>query len=166
MKEIIDIETWERRDNFEFFRGYASSWYAVTTEIECTRSFRQCKETGESFLLRYLHADFNKFCDEARRIIGGITPETNPYGTEEAMFSAGDYGVIHLSAVPKMYFTSITYTNYETGNACTHPLSTMGKVTERHGDRLIMPYSIYVNHAFVDGSHLSDFFDRIQQRLA
>ncbi len=56
MKEIIDIETWERRDNFEFFRGYASSWYAVTTEIECTRSFRQCKETGESFFLRYHHA--------------------------------------------------------------------------------------------------------------
>ena len=215
MKKIIDIETWERRDNFEFFRGYASSWYAVTTEIECTRSFRQCKETGESFFMRYLHAvlcaanevealryrmtpdgkvalydkidiitpiavpghtfvtvripyiaDFGKFCDEARRSIGGMTPETNPYGTEEAMFSAGDYGVIHLSAVPRMYFTSITYTTYETGNACTHPLSTMGKVTERPGNRLIMPYSIYVNHAFVDGSHLSDFFDRIQQRLA
>ena len=28
-----------------------------------------------------------------------------------------------------------------------------------------MPLSIYVNHAFVDGSHLSQFFQLIEQHL-
>ena len=31
--------------------------------------------------------------------------------------------------------------------------------------RLLMPLSIYVNHAFVDGSHLSLFFQKIEQHL-
>ena len=31
--------------------------------------------------------------------------------------------------------------------------------------RLLMPLSIYVNHAFVDGSHLSQFFQKIEQHL-
>ena len=34
MKQIIDIETWERRDNYNFFRNFVSSWYSITTEID------------------------------------------------------------------------------------------------------------------------------------
>lgn len=60
--------------------------------------------------------------------------------------------MVHLSAVPKMYFTSTTYTVAEAGNGCSHPLMTTGKVVSR-GERLVFPLSIYVNHAFVDGSH-------------
>lgn len=36
MKHIIDIDTWERRDNYGFFRNFVNSWYSVTTEIDCT----------------------------------------------------------------------------------------------------------------------------------
>lgn len=36
MKHIIDIDTWERRDNYGFFRTFLNSWYSVTTEIDCT----------------------------------------------------------------------------------------------------------------------------------
>ena len=38
MKHIIDIDTWERRDNYGFFRTYLNSWYSVTTEIDCTEA--------------------------------------------------------------------------------------------------------------------------------
>ena len=31
MKHIIDIDTWERRDNYGFFRTFLNSWYSVTT---------------------------------------------------------------------------------------------------------------------------------------
>ena len=76
----------------------------------------------------------------------------------------GDYDVVHLSAVPKMYFTSTTYTVAEAGNGCSHPLMTTGKVVSR-GERLVFPLSIYVNHAFVDGSHLASFFEKIEKHL-
>ena len=36
MKHIIDIDAWERRDNYGFFRNFVNSWYSVTTEIDCT----------------------------------------------------------------------------------------------------------------------------------
>ena len=26
MKHIVDIETWERKDNYNFFRGFANSY--------------------------------------------------------------------------------------------------------------------------------------------
>ena len=33
MRHIVDIETWERRDNYNFFRGFVNSWYSITTLI-------------------------------------------------------------------------------------------------------------------------------------
>ena len=42
--------------------------------------------------------------------------------------------------------------------------TTAGKAITREGC-LVMPLSIYVNHAFVDGSHLSLFFQKIEQHL-
>ena len=213
MKHLIDLENWERVDNFNFFRSYVNSWYSVTTEIECTEAFVTAKSTGTSFFLRYLHAvlcaaneiealryrtdkegrvvlhdtvdmitpvaipgktfvtvripydsDFERFQVKARELISHVQADGDPYGVEKELYAKGDFDVMHLSAVPKMYFTSITYTIYEAGNGCTHPLSTMGKVIRR-GKQSVMPFSVYVNHAFVDGEHLSRFFEKIQERL-
>ena len=33
MKHIVDIETWERKDNYNFFRGFANSWIAVPATL-------------------------------------------------------------------------------------------------------------------------------------
>jgi len=43
MKHTVDIETWERRDNYAFFRNFLNSWISVATEIDCP-------EQGPSFL--------------------------------------------------------------------------------------------------------------------
>ena len=50
---------------------------------------------------------------------------------KKGLMQQGDYDVVHLSAVPKMFFTSITYTVAEAGNGCSHPLMTVGKVVPR-----------------------------------
>ena len=31
MKHIIDIETWERRDNYNFFRNFHNSWLSTVS---------------------------------------------------------------------------------------------------------------------------------------
>lgn len=213
MKHIIDIDAWERRDNYRFFEHFLSSWYAVTTEIDCTAARAAAKRSGRSFFLHYLYAvvraanevealryrtdaqgrvvfhdrvdiitpvavpgrtfytlripyhdDFPTFHDEARRLITSIPADGDPYGAEKKLMAAGDYDVVHLSAVPDLYFTSITYTTDRAGGACNYPLMTAGRATLREG-RLLMPLSIYVNHAFVDGAHLSLFFRKIGQCL-
>ena len=214
MKHRVDLETWERRGNYEFFREHLNAWYSVTTEIDCTESYLQSKKTGTSFFLRYLYtvlraanevkelryrtdaqgqivwydtvdiitpialpsgnfctvripyqADFEAFSAQATQLMAEDALSGDPYGVEQAIFASGEYDIVHLSAVPRLYFTSITYTSYRIGQGCTHPLMTAGKVVSR-ADRWVMPFSIYVNHAFVDGSHLSAFFEIIQKMLA
>ena len=213
MKHIIDINTWERRDNYGFFRGFVNSWYSVTTEIDCTEARSAAKAAGRSFFLYYLyavvrsakvvdelryrtdkngqvifhdkvdiispiavpgktfytvripyHEDFERFYTEAHALITNIPEDGDPYGAEKILTKQGDYDVVHLSAVPKLYFTSITYTLAEAGNGCSYPLMTAGKAVNRDG-RLVFPLSIYVNHAFVDGSHLASFFEKIGKYL-
>lgn len=213
MKHIVDIDTWERRDNYGFFKTFLNSWYSVTTEIDCTEASAAARAAGRSFFLYYLyavlrsanevpelryridregnvifhdqvdiispiavpgrtfytvripyHEDFEHFYADAHKLITNIPQDGDPYGAEKVLISKGDYDVVHLSAVPKMYFTSITSTVAEAGNACNYPLMTAGKVVERD-DRLVFPLAIYVNHAFVDGAHLSAFFRKIEQHL-
>lgn len=213
MKHIIDIDTWERRDNYGFFRGFVNSWYSVTTEIDCTEARSAAKAAGRSFFLYYLyavlraanevkelryrtdkdgqvvfhdrvdiispiavpgktfytvripyHEDFERYYAEAHALITNIPEDGDPYGAEKILMKQGDYDIVHLSAVPKMYFTSTTYTLAESGNGCSYPLMTAGKAVSREG-RLVFPLSIYVNHAFVDGSHLASFFEKIEEHL-
>lgn len=213
MKHIIDIDTWERRDNYGFFRTYLNSWYSVTTEIDCTEASAAARRSGHSFFLYYLyavlrsanevnelryrtdkngqvvfhdrvdiispiavpgktfytvripyHENFERFYAEAHALITDIPENGDPYHAEKELMQQGDYDVVHLSAVPKMFFTSITYTVAEAGNGCSHPLMTVGKVVPR-GERLVFPLSNYVNHAFVDGSHLASFFGKIEKYL-
>lgn len=213
MKHIIDIDSWNRRDNYNFFRGFVSSWYSVTTEIDCTEASAAARTVGRSFFLYYLYAvlrsanevdelryrtdkngqvvfhdqvdiispiavpgktfytvripyceDFERFYSETYSMITHIPEDGDPYGIEKELSASGDYDVVHLSAVPKMFFTSTTYTVAEAGNACSHPLMTAGKAVTREG-RLVFPLSIYVNHAFVDGSHLASFFQKIEEHL-
>ncbi len=108
--------------------------------------------------------DFGLFHDEGRELISRIPADGDPYGAEKRLMAQGDYDVVHLSAVPDMYFTSITYTVAQAGRGCNYPLMTAGRAVEREG-RLLMPLSVYVNHAFVDGAHLSDFFRRVGEHL-
>ena len=175
MKHIIDIDTWERRDNYGFFRTYLNSWYSVTTEIDCTEASATARRSGHSFFLYYLyavlrsanevnelryrtdkngqvvfhdrvdiispiavpgktfytvripyHENFERFYAEAHALITDIPENGDPYHAEKELMQQGDYDVVHLSAVPKMFFTSITYTIAEAGNGCSHPLMTVG----------------------------------------
>ena len=74
------------------------------------------------------HEDFKHFYAEAHALITNIPEDGDPYNAERVLMQQGDYDVVHLSAVPKMYFTSTTYTVAEAGNGCSHPLMTAGKV--------------------------------------
>lgn len=213
MKHIIDIDTWERRDNYGFFRTYLNSWYSVTTEIDCTEASAAARRSGHSFFLYYLyavlrsanevnelryrtdkngqvvfhdrvdiispiavpgktfytvripyHENFERFYAEAHALITDIPENGDPYHAEKELMQQGDYDVVHLSAVPKMFFTSITYTGCRSRQRLQSSAVTVGKVVPR-GERLVFPLSIYVNHAFVDGSHLASFFGKIEKYL-
>ncbi len=79
------------------------------------------------------------------------------FGEEENLT---EYDVVLVSAVPDLSFTSISYTQkHKHGN--DFPLINVGKM-ETDGK---MPVAICVNHAFVDGEHISRFYKLLQKYL-
>ena len=56
MKHIIDINTWERKENYEFFLGFQKPTISITSEVECAGAKARAKAAGESFFLHYLYA--------------------------------------------------------------------------------------------------------------
>lgn len=54
MKVEIDIENWERKDHYNFFRKFTEPFWGITTNIDCTRAYSKSKEIGISFYLYYL----------------------------------------------------------------------------------------------------------------
>lgn len=55
MKHLIDIETWNRKEQFAFFSTFDEPFFGVTVAIDCTQAYTQAKEKGQSFFLYYLY---------------------------------------------------------------------------------------------------------------
>lgn len=53
--KVIDIESWNRKEHFEFFSKMASPYFGFTTEVECTKAYDIAKENQVSFFAYYLH---------------------------------------------------------------------------------------------------------------
>ena len=52
---VIDLESWNRRDHFHFFRKFDEPFFGLTLRVDCTQAYARARRTGESFFLRYLH---------------------------------------------------------------------------------------------------------------
>lgn len=53
--QYINLETWNRKEHFEFFTQFDEPFYGVTVDIDCTAVYRAAKQNGWSFYLLYLH---------------------------------------------------------------------------------------------------------------
>ncbi|MGI6233207.1 MAG: CatA-like O-acetyltransferase [Prevotella sp.] len=213
MRHEIDLKTWDRVDNWRFMKGFANSWYSVTSEIDCTKAFLESKKQHSSFFVKYLYAmmratneirefgyrpdgkggvcwfdsigatvpvavpgktfytvlvpyieDYEEFYEQTRKLMKNIPEDGDPYGVNRQLIESGETGVVNISATPKLYFTSMTYTFHRPGLGSDWPLMNVGKVIQR-GDRWVMPVGVYVDHCFVDGANLSDFFEKMQLYL-
>lgn len=55
MPYFLDIDTWNRRAHFHFFKQFEEPFFGVTAEVDVTRAYAQAKEKGVSFFVYYLH---------------------------------------------------------------------------------------------------------------
>ncbi len=55
MRSKIDIESWGRKDHFNFFNKFDEPFYGATVEIDCTIAYQTAKAKGVSFFLYYLY---------------------------------------------------------------------------------------------------------------
>lgn len=54
--QIIDLDTWSRRDKFLYFRSFDSAWINTTVEISVEKLYEYAKKNGHSFFLMTLYA--------------------------------------------------------------------------------------------------------------
>ena len=71
--------------------------------------------------------------------------------------------LIYYSAIPWISFTSFKHASPR-NNRQTIPRMVFGKHFE-NGDRRLMPFSVEVHHALVDGVHVGKFFNLYQQNI-
>ncbi|MCW8107847.1 chloramphenicol acetyltransferase [Alteromonas ponticola] len=201
----LNIDTWERKAHYHFFKAYEEPFFGVSVDIDCTNAYTIAKSNGISFFLFYLHKaltaaniveafryrimndsvvihdnvnaastinrpngtfgfsnieykdSFEEFEKQARDEIEQVRK-----GNDLLPSGAGD-NVIHFSALPWIKFTSVTHArNFSFADSC--PKISIGKITDVGGKK-IMPFSVHVHHALMDGYHLGLFIDEFQQLM-
>jgi chloramphenicol O-acetyltransferase type A len=55
MKTLLDLETWNRKEHFLFFKQMEEPFFGVTVNIDCTKAYQKTKDYGYSFFAYYLH---------------------------------------------------------------------------------------------------------------
>ncbi|NTW26265.1 MAG: chloramphenicol acetyltransferase, partial [Lentimicrobium sp.] len=54
MKSIIELNTWNRKEHFEFFNGFDEPFFGIVSDVDCTETFSFCREKRISFFHFYL----------------------------------------------------------------------------------------------------------------
>ncbi|OON68492.1 chloramphenicol acetyltransferase [Hymenobacter sp. CRA2] len=56
MKHLLDLSTWNRREHFAFFSGFAEPFFGLVAELDAARAYERAKTLNVSFFQLYLHA--------------------------------------------------------------------------------------------------------------
>ncbi|HWW77652.1 MAG TPA: chloramphenicol acetyltransferase [Pyrinomonadaceae bacterium] len=110
----------------------------------------------ESFTFVYLDytEDFAAFHAEAVRVVGSARAEPPPLDARE-----GRDDLVYHSVLPWVSFTSISHAR-DSRRQNGIPKVSFGKYREA-GGRLLMPVSVEVHHALMDGLHVGRYFERM-----
>lgn len=205
MKRIIDIDTWNRKEHFNFFKAFDDPFFGVTVNVDFSTTYHQAKDDNSSFFLYSLHKimqavnavdafryrieddklvcydiihpaptvgrddgtfcfsffeyqpDTSTFVEEAQQIIEKAKASTG-LGLDA---SPGRNDVIHYSAVPWIQFTDMKHAVSFGNNAAIPKIST-GKYFIQE-QKIMLPVSITVSHAVMDGLHVSLFLNKLQE---
>ncbi len=111
----------------------------------------------ESFTFVYFDftEDFRAFHDDAVATIDRARVEAPPLDAREDRDD-----LIYHSVIPWVAFTSISHAR-DSGRQNGIPKISFGKYREA-GGRMMMPVSVEVHHALMDGLHVGRYFERLQ----
>lgn len=73
VKKLLDIENWNRKEHFKFFKKFEEPFFGITTTIDCSKAYETSKQLGASFFVYYMHktiAAVNTIESFRYRIIG------------------------------------------------------------------------------------------------
>jgi len=116
-------------------------------------------QPNESFTFAYFEyvEDFDQFMREAQRSVDKIKEGGGPFDPK----AADD--AIHFTSLPWVSFTSFSHArNWNTEDSV--PKIAFGRYIKENG-RVLLPFSVEVHHALVDGVHVGRFINRLEEVL-
>lgn len=102
--------------------------------------------------------DFDRFVYHVGRVLDRVKVESGPLDPQDHRDD-----LIHYSVIPWVSFTSFAHAR-RWGTDDAIPKIVFGKHHES-GDRRLMPVSVEVHHALVDGLHVGKLYEAFQRRL-
>jgi len=55
MKTKLDLNTWNRKEHFEFFGNFDEPFFGINTTVDFTKGYQKIKDHGYPYFLYYLH---------------------------------------------------------------------------------------------------------------
>lgn len=55
MKKFLDLDNWNRKEHFFFFKQMQEPFFGVNVNIDCTKAYDSSKALNTSFFIYYLH---------------------------------------------------------------------------------------------------------------
>jgi chloramphenicol O-acetyltransferase type A len=201
---IIPIDTWDRKEHFEFFNTFTDPYFAVTSKVDVTLAKQYAKENELSFFGVYLHAclqainsvenfkyriedgkvvkhdvihasptmlrpnrtfgfTFVNYDEDLKTFITNVKSEKERVLSSNSLFPpVNTLDCIYCSAMPWIDFTG--HKEPVSGNKESVPKLAFGKAVETNG-KMEMSIAVSVNHALVDGYHVSCFLENFQEFL-
>lgn len=204
--QYIDMNTWKRKEHFEFFHGMDYPQYNICANIDVTCFLDFVRANGISFYYSMIHA--------ATRIANGIEafryrirkdgvvlhdrlhPSFTDLDGDDDLFKyvtvemnddlfefvqtardksmsqkdyfcfdmlAGRDDFIYFTCLPWISFTHMSHT-ISLNRDDAVPRISWGRYYPEN-NRILMPLSVQVNHALVDGMHVGKYFSELQRYL-
>jgi chloramphenicol O-acetyltransferase type A len=115
---------------------------------------------NESFAFAYFdyQTDFERFVADAGAAVDLVKESSAP------LKPTMKDDVIYFTSLPWITFTSFAHARNK-GRGDSIPRIVFGKFTEE-GGRLMLPVSVEVHHALMDGLHVGRFLNRLEEALA
>ena len=58
MKQLLNIDTWNRKDHFNFFNKFDSPYFGITIDVDCTNAYLRAKEQNIPFSILFAQINF------------------------------------------------------------------------------------------------------------
>ena len=207
MQKIWDIENWDRKSAYEFFKTFEDSYVGVQVNLDCTAFVQQCNMNSYSTHHALLYAVIKAANDyepmRLRRTEEGVILHNSidigcsvmQRGTKAFVFAyypwigdelVSDFifrtqqitvqaaegipfedrpertNLIYGTTLPWLSFTGFKHPRK--GGNHSVPKIVLGKITSQSG-RYVLPFQLEVDHALMDGIHMSEYLEILQENL-
>lgn len=116
---------------------------------------------NESFAFAYFD-----YCDDFREFLAGATPAIKEVrkGGKPFVSDSSDDDRIYFTVLPWLSFTSFAHAR-NGRREDSIPRIAFGKFTRENG-RTLLPFSVEVHHALMDGLHVGRYLERLEKLLS